>query len=109
MMNQDVFSGQDPQKLLIELLSLSPEMLWDRENAIRSYLKDSSSLRYQAGDFWEKFAELIQTCLTKDQPHIDWSKQALLRELNETVIEVAKQYKKLLQEKETSNKKDAKI
>lgn len=109
MMNQDVFSGQDPQKLLLELLSLSPEMLWDRENAIRSYLKDSSSLRYQAGDFWEKFAELIQTCLTKDQPHIDWSKQALLRELNETVIEVAKQYKKLLQEKETSNKKDAKI
>ena len=110
MMNQDVFSGQDPQKLLIELLSLSPEMLWDRENAIRSYLNDfSSSLRYQAGDFWEKFAALTQTCLAKDQPHIDWSKQALLRELNETVIEVAKQYKKLLQEKETSNKKDAKI
>lgn len=92
MMNQDVFSGQDPQKLLIELLSLSPEMLWDRENAIRSYLNDfSSSLRYQAGDFWEKFAALTQTCLAKDQPHIDWSKQALLRELNETVIEVAKQ------------------
>ena len=109
MVYQNIFSGQDPQKLLAELLSLPPEMLWDRENAIRSYLKDSSSLRYQAGDFWEKFAELIQTCLTKDLPHIDCSKQALLRELNETVIEVAKQYKKLLQEKETSNKKDAKI
>ena len=108
MVNQNIFSGQNPEELLEELLSLSAEMLWDRGNAIRSYLNDSSS-RYQAGDFWEKFVELTETCLAKDQPHIDCSKQASLRKLNKTASEVTVQYKKLLQEKETSNKKDTKI
>lgn len=108
MVKQNIFSGQNPEELLEELLSLSAEMLWDRGNAIRSYLNDSSS-RYQAGDFWEKFVELTETCLAKDQPHIDCSKQASLRKLNKTASEVTVQYKKLLQEKETSNKKDTKI
>lgn len=107
MMNQDIFSGQNPKRLLAELLSLSPNILWDRENAIRSYLR--TLFPYQAGDFWEKFVKLTNACLAKDQLHIDLSKQALLRDLNKAARDVADQYKKLLQEKETSNKKDTKI
>lgn len=79
MVNQDIFSGQNPEKLLNVLCSLAPEVLWDRKNTLRSYLQDRSPRHDQEGDFWKQFVILTEAYLMQNSHGIDRAKQNALR------------------------------
>lgn len=76
----DLFSGQSPKELLEVLRSLTPEKLRNGISKIDYYLKVNQQ-HYQTVTFWKDFINLTNTSLAQDEPHIDFSKQAMLRAL----------------------------
>lgn len=85
LQHYDLFSGQDPQRLLKSLLMLTPDVFWDRTLELRYYLDDIEIGKYDQTSFWRCFMDIVEDCI-KDAPlEIDRSKQFSLRELCKSV------------------------
>lgn len=82
----DLFSGQDPQKLLNALLVLPPATLWNRMLDLNSYLNLSLlDDRYSMIPFWEQFVQEANAFLEQTNCGVDRTKCYSIRKLCEDV------------------------
>lgn len=78
----DLFSGQDPQKLLNALLKLPPDTLWIRAHELNSYLNLSLlDERSSMIPFWKQFAQEANAFLEQPNSGVDRTKCYSIREL----------------------------
>ena len=77
----DLFSGQDPKSLLDALVSLPPDVLWDRGVELRSTFLDNEPASPEHASFWSVFIQCTEALLKNPSHRVDRSKAFALREL----------------------------
>lgn len=95
LLRYDLFSGQDPQKLLEALLALPPNVLWYRVHELTSYLNSNflDDTRRTMLLFWEQFVEKAQVFLDKTSSGVDSTKCYSIRELCKSANDFIKKCK----------------
>lgn len=81
--NNDYYSGQNPQRLLETLSSLSPEALQDRAEAFRGHIQDIAGQDTKTElTFWTEFADLARGyVIQSERVKNNFGKRSIIRNL----------------------------